>query len=132
MLFLLDTNTLIALFNQRSPALIAHLKSHQPSDILVSSIDMHALYYGAFKSQRVASNLERLHALPFETIAFDKEDAMCAGEIRATLAQLGTPIGALDVLIAGQAKTRGLTLVTNNTGEFSRVQGLKTEDWLLT
>ncbi|WP_234967790.1 PIN domain-containing protein [Pontibaca methylaminivorans] len=62
-------------------------------------------------------------------IDFDREDARVAGEIRADLARQDTPIGRYDVLIAGQAKARGLILVTNNTGEFERVDGLKVEDW---
>lgn len=130
MRFLLDTNTLIALFNQRSPALLAHLKSHHPSEIMVSSVVMHELYYGAYKSQRVTVNLQRVDSLPFEVIAFDKEDAICAGEIRAQLALAGLPIGPLDTLIAGQAKARGFTLVSNNTQEFSRVVQLSLIDWL--
>ncbi len=62
-------------------------------------------------------------------IPFDKEDAIAAGNIRATLALAGTPIGPFDTLIAGQALCRGLTLVTANTREFSRVEGLRVEDW---
>jgi tRNA(fMet)-specific endonuclease VapC len=130
MRFLLDTNTLIALFNDRSTALVTHLKSHHPIEVVVSSIVMHELYYGAYKSQRVTSNLQRLDALPFEVIAFDKEDAIFAGDIRAQLALAGLPIGPLDTLIAGQAKARGFTLVSNNTQEFSRVEGLNLVDWL--
>lgn len=129
--FLLDTNTLIALFNQRSLTLVAHLKSHHPSEIMVSSIVMHELYYGAYKSLRVEQNLAKIASIPFATIEFDKEDAMCAGEIRAILTQAGTPIGGLDVLIAGQAKSRSYTLITHNTKEFMRVDGLKYEDWLI-
>lgn len=130
MRFLLDTNTLIALFNERSSTLVTHLKSHHPSEIVVSSVVMHELYYGAYKSQRVVLNLQRVDALPFEVIAFDKEDAICAGEIRAQLALAGLPIGPLDTLIAGQAKAHGFALVSNNTQEFSRVEGLNLVDWL--
>jgi tRNA(fMet)-specific endonuclease VapC len=61
----------------------------------------------------------------------DREDARVAGEIGAELARLGSLIGPYDVLIAGQAKALGLTLVTHNTGEFSRVPGLRVEDWSL-
>jgi tRNA(fMet)-specific endonuclease VapC len=60
---------------------------------------------------------------------FDKEDAQQAGEVRALLASNGTPIGAYDVLIAGQAVARNLILVTHNTREFGRVPGLRLEDW---
>jgi tRNA(fMet)-specific endonuclease VapC len=61
--------------------------------------------------------------------AFSREDAREAGEIRATLAEAGTPIGPYDLLIAGQARARALVVVTHNTREFSRVAGLQTEDW---
>ena len=74
-------------------------------------------------------NLTRLDALQFEVLPFDKEDAMSAGLVRAMPATVGTPIGPYDVLIAGQARCRGLTLITSNTGEFSRVAGLRCEDW---
>ncbi len=80
----------------------------------------HELYFGAFKSVRVEENLARLGALRLEVIPFDKEDAIAAGNIRATCALAGTPIGPFDTLIAGQALCRGLTLVTANTREFSR------------
>lgn len=62
-------------------------------------------------------------------LEFDKEDARQAGEIRALLASRATPIGPYDVLIAGQAKARNLTLITHNTDEFGRVPGLRFDDW---
>jgi tRNA(fMet)-specific endonuclease VapC len=67
--------------------------------------------------------------LQFEVLDFDRENARQAGELRTRLAAAGTPIGAYDVLIAGQALARALTLVTHNTGEFQRVPGLRIEDW---
>ena len=95
----------------------------------MSSVVIHELYYGAFKSQRVAKNVARVDALQFPVLEFDQEDARQAGEIRAHLASKGTPIGPYDLLIAGQAKARKLILVTHNTTEFTRVPGLKVEDW---
>jgi tRNA(fMet)-specific endonuclease VapC len=77
----------------------------------------------------VEKNVARVDALQFPVLEFDHEDAQQAGEIRAHLAKRGTPIGPHDVLIAGQAKARNLTLVTHNTTEFQRVSGLKVEDW---
>jgi tRNA(fMet)-specific endonuclease VapC len=68
-------------------------------------------------------------SLQFVVLEFDKEDARQAGEIRALLASRGTPIGPYDVLIAGQAKARNLTLITHNTDEFGRVPGLRFDDW---
>ena len=73
--------------------------------------------------------MARVDALQFSVLEFDEEDARQAGQIRAQLASKGTPIGPYDVLIAGQAKARELTLVTHNTSEFQRVPGLKVEDW---
>jgi tRNA(fMet)-specific endonuclease VapC len=70
-----------------------------------------------------------IDALRFAVLAFDKEDARRAGEVRAMLASKGTPIGPYDVLIAGQALARGLVLVTDNTGEFRRVPRLRIENW---
>jgi tRNA(fMet)-specific endonuclease VapC len=77
----------------------------------------------------VDKNVARVDALQFPVLEFDQEDARQAGEVRAHLASKGTPIGPYDVLIAGQAKARKLTLVTHNTTEFQRVPGLKVEDW---
>ena len=90
---------------------------------------MHELFFGAYKSQRMAHNLARVESLQFEVLDLDKEDARHAGDIRAMLAKAGTPIGPYDVLIAGQAKARDLTLITHNTAEFRRVAGLRVEDW---
>ncbi len=90
---------------------------------------MHELFFGAFKSQRTTYNLDRAESLRFKVVEFDKEDARQAGAIRAALAAVGTPIGPYDLLIAGQARARDLLLITRNTGEFSRVEGLRIENW---
>jgi tRNA(fMet)-specific endonuclease VapC len=92
---------------------------------------MHELYYGAYKSAKISHNLEtlRLFMADFPAVGFEREDALASGEIRAALAAKGTPIGPYDVLIAAQAKTRDLVLITNNVGEFRRVDGLDVEDW---
>jgi tRNA(fMet)-specific endonuclease VapC len=130
MRFLLDTNAMIGLLNRSSLELEARVRQHPASDIGISAIVTHELYYGAYKSQRVAENLERLGMIRLETVALDREDAVAAGNIRAALAKTGMPIGPYDVLIAGQALARGLILVTNNLREFARIDGLKLEDWL--
>ena len=128
MKYLLDANAVIALLNGNE-AVSGRLRQHRPADIGISSIVAHELFYGAFKSQRGERNVALVDALQFEVLEFDKEDARQAGEIRATLARQGLPIGPFDVLIAGQAKARGLTLVTRNMGEFRRVADLVVEDW---
>ncbi|WP_299364869.1 type II toxin-antitoxin system VapC family toxin [uncultured Paracoccus sp.] len=128
---LLDTNAVIALVSRRSPELLKRAEAFEPTSLAVSAIVAHELWYGAYRSQKVAFNLETLRLLfaDLPVLDFHREDARVAGEIRAELAKNGTPIGPYDVLIAGQARARGLTLVTNNTGEFSRISGLNLEDW---
>ena len=88
------------------------------------------LYYGAYKSKQTTRNLELLDRMVFETVAFDAADARAAGSIRSQLEAAGCPIGPYDLLIAGQALARGLILVTANTREFQRVDGLDCEDWM--
>ncbi len=126
--FLLDTNVVIALM-KGNLNVVEHIKRHIPRDICVCSITLHELYFSACKSQRREENLARIGTLNLEVLQFDTQDAFFAGEVRATLAAAGTPIGSLDTLIAGIALARGLTLVTHNTREFQRVPGLVIEDW---
>lgn len=129
MKYLLDSNAVIALLKSHSE-FVAKLKRRRPQDFAISSIVAHELYYGAFRGQRVAENLARVEALRFPVLEFDAEDARQAGAIRASLMAAGTPIGPYDLLIAGQALARSLVLITHNTREFTRVPGLKVEDWL--
>ncbi len=129
MRYLLDANAVIALLNDTTSAIARRARRHAPRDFGVSAIVIHELCYGAFKSQRVEKNVARVDALLFPVLEFDEEDARQAGEVRAHLAAKGTPIGPYDVLIAGQAMARDLTLVTHNTAEFQRVEGLRVEDW---
>lgn len=130
---LLDTNAVIVLLTRRSDALLQRVEAAEPGSLAVSSVVAHELYYGAYRSQKVAFNLETLRLL-FADLAIldlDRDDARVAGEIRADLARQGTPIGPYDVLIAGQARARNLPLITNNVDEFARVSGLQIEDWTL-
>lgn len=128
MKFLLDTNAVIALL-RGDRSFLSRLTEQTPANCLISAIVAHELFYGAYKGRRTADNLARISAMRFEILAFDNEDARCAGKIRAVLAQAGTPIGAYDILIAGQALARNMTLVTHNMREFSRVPELNVEDW---
>ncbi|MGZ2487885.1 tRNA(fMet)-specific endonuclease VapC [Rhizobium pisi] len=128
---LIDTKAVIALIGRKSDTLLARVMDSDEGSIGLSSIVMHELYYGAYKSAKASYNLEtlRLFMADFPSVGFEQEDALAAGEIRAALAAKGTPIGPHDVLIAAQAKARDLVLVTNNVGEFRRVEGLRVEDW---
>ena len=130
----LDTNACIALINARPPAIRERFRlARQSSDTFsVSSIVVFELRYGAARSRQREATLTRLEAFlagPLDILAFDDDDAAEAGEARAALELAGRPIGAYDVLIAGQARRRGLTVVTANINEFSRVDGLVWEDW---
>jgi tRNA(fMet)-specific endonuclease VapC len=129
MRYLLDANVIIGLLNDAGSKLAQRARRERPADIAISAIVAHELFYGAFKSRRATHNVALVDSLQLAVLEFDKEDARQAGEIRAALASRGTPIGPYDVLIAGQAKARNLTLVTHNTDEFGRVRGLRLEDW---
>jgi tRNA(fMet)-specific endonuclease VapC len=129
MKYLLDANAVIALLNDAKSKTARRARRQKPGDIGVSAIVLHELYYGAHKSQRVALNVAVVDSLRFSIVDFDEEDARHAGELRALLRSRGTPIGPYDVLIAGQAKARQLTLITHNTAEFARVPDLRIEDW---
>jgi tRNA(fMet)-specific endonuclease VapC len=132
--YLLDTNACVGLINGTPINLRRRFKRAVARDsvILLSSIVAYELWYGVAKSQRKDSNTQRLDTFmsgPLEWALFDEDDARAAGTVRAELEAVGKPIGAYDVLLAGQARRRGATLVTSNTKEFARVQGLKWEDW---
>jgi tRNA(fMet)-specific endonuclease VapC len=126
--YLLDTNAVIALMEVRQP-LFNRVRRRAPANFHLSAIVTHELYFGAYNGRGTNETLDRLDGLRFEILDFDLEDARRSAEIRAVLARNGTPIGPYDVLIAGQALNRGLTLITRNTREFSRVEGLAVEDW---
>jgi tRNA(fMet)-specific endonuclease VapC len=126
--YMLDTNAAIGMTG-RNAGILATARQHRQEDIGISAIVAHELFFGAYKGQRTTQNLARINKLRLQVLEFDKEDAMDAGEVRAELAAAGTPIGPYDVLIAGQARGRGLTLVTHNLREFSRVRDLHIEDW---
>ena len=134
MTYLLDSNACIALINGTPKDLRRRFQRAIAKDatVLVSSVVAFELWYGVAKSQRKEANTQRLQAFfagPLEWTLFDEEDAREAGVVRAELEIAGTPIGAYDVLIAGQARRRAATLVTSNVREFDRVTGLKWEDW---
>jgi tRNA(fMet)-specific endonuclease VapC len=132
--YVLDTNACIALINGTEINVRRRFKRAlaRESVILLSSIVAFELWYGVAKSQRKDRNAQRLETFlggPLEWALFDEDDARAAGTVRAELETVGRPVGAYDVLLAGQARRRGATLVTSSTKEFARVQGLKWEDW---
>jgi len=129
MRYLLDTNAVIALLIDDTSKLAQRAMRETPGEMAVSAIVVHELFCGAFRSRRAPQNVTLIDALQFTVLAFDKEDARQAGQLRAFPADRGTPIGPYDALVAGQAVVRKLVLVRHNTKEFARVPGLRMEDW---
>ncbi len=132
--YLLDTNACIALINGSPVSVRKRLQKAATAgvQVFVSSVALFELWYGVAKSSRQEFNTKRVETFmagPILLLPFDKEDARIAGSVRAALETSGKPIGAYDVLIAGQALKRPLTLVTANVSEFSRVKGLVWQDW---
>ena len=127
--YLLDTNACIGLLNNTSRSLRSRIHQHAPADIGISAIVAYELYYGAYKSRQSDRNVALLDGMAFEIVPFDAADARTAGAIRSELEAIGRPIGPYDVLIAAQARARQLLLITANSREFMRVQGLRWEDW---
>jgi tRNA(fMet)-specific endonuclease VapC len=132
--YLLDTNVCIALINGTTPRVRTHFMraAGRKASISISSIVAHELWYGVAKSRQVAQNARALAAFLSRDVAvleYAEPDAQAAGEIRAELERTGKRIGEYDTLIAGQAFSRDLILVTANTREFARVKGLVVEDW---
>jgi len=132
--YLLDTNACIALINGSPPNVRLRLEQalKDGASVAVSAVVAFELWYGAAKSTRRQANRQRLETFfagPLELVPFDDEDARAANGMRAALESASTPIGAYDLLIAGQALRYDATLVTANTAEFSRVSELRWEDW---
>jgi len=132
--YLLDTNACIALINGHPEGVRARMEKATAigDQVLVSSVAMFELWYGVAKSAKQEFNRKRLEkflAGPILVLPFEDADAPVTGSVRASLEAMGQPIGAYDLLIAGQALRHHLTLVTANVGEFSRVKGLAWQDW---
>jgi len=133
-MYLLDTNACIALINGKPASVRSRFQKALAADarVLVSSVVAFELWYGVAKSARPEANTQLVETFftgPVGLLPFEFEDARVAGRVRAALEASGKPVGAYDLLIAGQALRHELTLVTANVREFSRVKGLVWEDW---
>jgi tRNA(fMet)-specific endonuclease VapC len=131
MKYLLDTNTCIRYLNQRSASIVNKLKSLSVDDVAVCSLVKAEMFAGAGKSSSPEKTLSKQKEFlnQFVSLPFDDAVAAVYGPVRANLEMAGTPIGALDMLIAAIAIANDLILVTHNDAEFSRIKGLKLEDW---
>ena len=130
-MYLLDTNICIYAIKGKYPKIAEKLLAIHPDEIKVSSVTVMELEYGAAKSNWSERSREAIKAFlaSFDILSFSDTDAAVCGQLRSELAVRGTPIGAYDIMIAAQGVSRGLTVVTHNTGEFQRVTGIKLEDW---
>lgn len=132
MKYMLDTNICIFVIKHKPENVIRKFIEHNPEDLCISSITYAELMHGVEKSQARERNrlAIALFLSPISIVDFDALAAEEYGRIRADLEAKGKPIGPMDMLIAGHAKSKGLILVTNNTREFTRVEGLTVEDWV--
>ncbi|WP_457669809.1 type II toxin-antitoxin system tRNA(fMet)-specific endonuclease VapC [Thiolapillus sp.] len=128
--YLLDTNIVVYTIKNRPQEVRETFKRHA-EQMCISSITWGELVYGAEHSSRPEENLDVIESFVarLEVLPFDLDDASHFGQIRAELRKSGNPIGPYDMMIAGHARARGLILVTNNTKEFVRVDGLRLANW---
>lgn len=127
---LLDTDTCIGVLRQR-PGMVARLSQLPPTECGVSSVTVYELFCGVGKAQNPAAERQKVERF-LSVIAefpFDRAAGWAAAEVRVDLEKRGLVIGPYDLLIAGHALSRNLTLVTNNVREFQRVTGLRLESW---
>jgi tRNA(fMet)-specific endonuclease VapC len=132
--YLLDTNVCIAVINGKTPLVEKRLLKELSAgaEVFVSTVAAFELWYGVAKSSRQLGNTQQLEAFFAgwaSLLPFDEEDARAAGRIRAETEALGRPVGAYDILIAGQALHHEMTLVTANARDFGRIKNLLWEDW---
>jgi tRNA(fMet)-specific endonuclease VapC len=130
--YLLDTNTCIYIINRKPPSAVSQIRSKNPDDIAISTITVAELQYGVNRSQHADRNRIALleFLVPFNIIDFNQSAAAFYGIIRASLEAKGTPIGPMDLLLAAQALSEKLVLITNNEKEFRRVDELQIENWI--
>ena len=131
MRYMLDTNICIYAIKHKPEKVFQKLQEVEPEDVCVSSVTYAELVHGVEKSVAVEKNRLALSMLlaNIEILDFDADAADCYGKIRADLEKKGTPIGPIDMMIAGHAQSLGYTVVTNKVKEFSKVQDLKIENW---
>jgi tRNA(fMet)-specific endonuclease VapC len=129
--YLLDTNVCIHVMRMPDSKVAAKFNA-QAADLAISTVTLHELIHGADKSRRpeFQRNLVNKLVSSIEVLDFDAVAASHSGNIHAALTKTGNIIGAYDMLIAGHARSLGLIVVTNNLKEFTRVEGLRCEDWL--
>lgn len=131
MKYMLDTNICIYAIKHKAEIVIKNFLLHVPEEMCISAITYAELMYGVEKSMATGKNRIALSLFlsPLTILEFQTSAAEEYGKVRAELERKGMPIGPMDLLIAGHARSEGLILVTNNTREFCRVERLVVEDW---
>ena len=132
MLYLLDTNICAYFMSRKYPSVTAKFRQHEPGDLIISSIVAGELAYGVENSTRIESNRQNLELFlsKLRVVAWDETAVWHFGLHKAKLKKAGTKIGELDLLIGCHALALDAVLVTNNTREFERIEGLKLENWV--
>lgn len=130
-MYLLDTNACIGYLKGRAVGVRQRLEEIPSSDVFVCSVVKAELFYGAMRSSNPERTLARQQEFlnRYVSLPFEDRAALIFGQIRAILAAAGTPIGPYDLQVAAIALANNLTVVTHNTDEFQRVEGLRIEDW---
>ncbi len=131
MRYLLDTDICIYVIKKHPSQVIEQFKRHSPGDIAISTITLFELQYGVEKSRQRSRSGQALTRFlsPLRLLVLDSEAALEAASIRAQLHKMGKPIGPYDLLIAGLARSKDMILVSNNSKEFERIEGLRLENW---
>lgn len=129
---MLDTNICIYIIKNKPESVRVKFKEYDVGDLVLSSVTVSELYYGAYKSRHVEKNLLALeHFLrPFDILEYGLQASMEYGKIRSDLEKGGQVIGGLDMMIAAHALSQDMILVTNNIKEFERVENLELENWV--
>lgn len=131
-MYMLDTNICSYVIKQRPPKVLAKFETIQPEQLVISVITLAELQYGVAKSSKPAFNQNILDEFVsyLDVLPWDIQTVKIYGEIRTDLEKKGTPIGAMDLMIAAHCLSLDCILVTNNLREFQRVPNLKVENWV--
>lgn len=132
MRYLIDTNICVYIINNRVEGSAEWIKAVGIENVMISSITVAELEHGLAKSNRYEQTQQSLYKFlsGFEIVDFDMSCAQAYGILRADLQRKGTPIGSMDMLIGATAIAKNLTLITNNTDEFNRINKLRIENWV--
>jgi tRNA(fMet)-specific endonuclease VapC len=131
-MYLLDTDTII--YNLKGhDSVVNNLHAHIHDPIKISVVTLMELYYGAYKSQKIESNLAKIKTIEnaLEIIPISRESAEIFGIYKSRLEKQGTPLDDFDLILASCAVAGNMILVTNNIKHFERIEGLRLTNWTI-